>query len=348
MDDARARETVLAAWRAYSDEPPSSMEAARAPVSTNHVYRLTFASRPSVYAKASSYGSFIHFRQDHQRIEAWRRLLRGTAYERLLAPVLSTDDGVFTFHSGDAWVVFYGEVPKRDRLPRVLPERTIVAFAREMARFHRVCDEAAARLPPTWKSVGSDVAILFDGLGSDGWLAERGITRGEASYLRDQCNLFLRNAERLGYETLRRMPVLIDWNIGNFSVESDGDALRLFSRWDYDWFRIEPCALDFYFLSRVVSEAGDRTVFSYLARTMLEPRFRLFLEAYLAVRPLPEREVAFMKEAYRFFVLNYVILSGEHFFQPELQERLLREAIDHYLPELDRLDFEPVVRGERR
>jgi hypothetical protein len=38
-------------------------------------------------------------------------------------------------------------------------------------------------------------------------------------------------------------------------------------------------------------------------------------------------------------VLNYVARSGEHFFRDELRARLLREAIDYYLPELDRLDF---------
>ena len=44
------------------------------------------------------------------------------------------------------------------------------------------------------------------------------------------------------------------------SAASDG-TFRLYSRWDYDWFRIEPRLLDFYFLSRVSSKTGDRTLF---------------------------------------------------------------------------------------
>ncbi len=66
-------------------------------------------------------------------------------------------------------------------------------------------------------------------------------------------------------------------------------AFPLFSRWDYDWFRIEPRLLDFYFLSRVSSRTGDRTRFTYGAHTLLEPRFRRFLRAYHAEFPLTPR-----------------------------------------------------------
>lgn len=341
MDDARARETVLAAFRTYSPrEVPKDVEAARAAVSTNRVYRLVFESRPNVYAKISSYGSFVHFRQDHQRIEEWRRRFRATRYEHFLAPVLSADEDVYTYHAGDAWVVFYEEVPKRATLPRVLQEAQIARLAVEMARFHRASFETSRSLAPTWKTLGSDIAILFDSLGNPGWLAARGLSRAEANYLRDHCNLFLRNADRLGYSALPKIPVLIDWNIGNFSVTDAGDEFELYSRWDYDWFRIEPKVLDFYFLSRVSSGVGDRTRFSYFPGTLLEPRFAFFLRRYHEVFPLRVEEVRFLREAYRFFVLNYVVRSGEHFFKEELCARLLREAIDLYLPELDRLDFE--------
>src|SRR5262245_60920988 len=102
MDDARARDSVLAAFRTFSGgRSPLEIQAARAPVSTNRVYRLIFDWRTNVFAKISSYGSFVHFRQDHQRIERWRTLLRATRYEHFLAPVLTTGDEVYTFHAGD-------------------------------------------------------------------------------------------------------------------------------------------------------------------------------------------------------------------------------------------------------
>ena len=76
---------------------------------------------------------------------------------------------------------------------------------------------------------------------------------------------------------------------------------RLYSRWDYDWFRIEPRMMDFYFLSRVSSSTGDRTHFTYSPHTLVESRFCHFIRAYHRIFPLREDDVAFIGEAYRFF-----------------------------------------------
>src|SRR5690606_34928926 len=101
--------------------------------------------------------------------------------------------------------------------------------------------------------------------------------------------------------------------------------------------------LDFYFCARVVRAEGDRTVFSYSTEPFFEPRFWRFLRAYHAEYPLTDNEVLFMKEAYRFFLLNYVMRGGEHFFRPSYCERLQREALREYLPVLDRVDFSPLL-----
>lgn len=333
-------EIVRSAWNTYAPGvEPISVEETSAHVSTNQVYRLRFAERPTVYAKLSSYGSFVHFRQDHERIERWRQLLAPTRYKSLLAPVLTEGGEVYTYHSGKHWVSFYGEVPNVARLPKILSEPHVMQLGREIARFHLACDRIAAELDPTWKTLGSDIAHLFDLLGDEHWLSARAISKSEASYLRDHCNLFLRNADRMGYHRWKKIPVLVDWNLGNFSVTDDSPSFELSSRWDYDWFRIEPRALDFYFCSRVVSEEGDRTHFSYLVAPLLQPRFKLFLRSYHEVFPLTREELLFLQEAYRFFILNYVIRIGEHFFQPHFHKHLLAEAVERYLPEVDRQDF---------
>jgi hypothetical protein len=153
----------------------------------------------------------------------------------------------------------------------------------------------------------------------------------------------LSNAAALGYHAMQRIPVLIDWNIGNFSVGFDERGFKLFSRWDYDWFRIEPRSLDFYFCARVVRDEGDQTTFSYLTGPLAETRFLTFLRAYHQVYPLSENDVLFIKEAYRFFILNYVVRSGEHFFRPSIYRRLVREATEVYLPSLANLDLRPLV-----
>jgi hypothetical protein len=97
--------------------------------------------------------------------------------------------------------------------------------------------------------------------------------------------------------------------------------------------------MDFYFFSRVVSDAGDRTVFSYGINTMMEDRFLIFLEEYHKINPLTSNELRFMREAYRFFILNYVIKDGSYFFTEQYAGKLQVEAFDIYLPSVD-LDFD--------
>ena len=37
----------------------------------------------------------------------------------------------------------------------------------------------------------------------------------------EQCQQFLENSKRLGYQNFESLPVFVDWNIGNFSVDKD-------------------------------------------------------------------------------------------------------------------------------
>ncbi|MBS1527155.1 MAG: hypothetical protein JST19_16000, partial [Bacteroidetes bacterium] len=157
----------------------------------------------------------------------------------------------------------------------------------------------------------------------------------QVDFLKYHCEMFLKNRSKYNMGAFGVMPVFIDWNIGNFSVTKN---LELYSRWDYDWFRMSYRVLDFYFLSRVVSDAGDRTVFSYYINTLMEDRFIIFLEEYHKIYPLSAAEVKFMKEAYRFFILNYVIKDGKRFFKEQYAEKLQTEALNIYLPSVDR-DF---------
>ena len=343
MEEAAPR-ILYDAWTDYGvHDPIVSLFETSPGVSTNRVYRMQLQSGRSLFAKVSSYGSYVHFRQDHARIHQWHTLLAGTRYAHFLAPVLLKGGEVYTFYDHGTWVVFYEEAARRGFLPRVLSEPQIENLAGEMALFHGASADLASQLAPTWQSLGSDLATLYDQMHSRVTSASRGFTVEHAKLVRRHCDLFFANAERLGYHRLPKLPVLIDWNRGNFSVAYDEDGFSLFSRWDYDWFRIEPRMLDFYFFSRVVREEGDQTVFSYTATPMLEPRFLRFMRAYHAIFPVQAAELAFAKEAYRFFLLNYVLRTGEHFFVNEICERLERETLSRYLPELEALDFAPLL-----
>ena len=71
-----------------ADDEVVGVQETSARVSTNRVYRLSLASGRAVFAKVSSYGSYVHFRQDHARIREWIDLLQGSRYESFLARVL--------------------------------------------------------------------------------------------------------------------------------------------------------------------------------------------------------------------------------------------------------------------
>ncbi len=314
-------------------------------VSTNRVFRILLNDGRSVFAKIVSYGSFIHFRQDHHRIAQWSQLLAGTRFRNFLAPIVQKDDEPYIYRSNHDWVVFFEEVPAGEHLSRQLSETQIHALAREMAEFHCASRKASGQLDPTWKTMGSDIAALFDRVSDPRWGNQRHFSRNAIALVERHCESFFRNAERLGYHELPKIPLLVDWNITNFSIESAEDgAFSLFRRWDYDWFRIEPRVLDFYFLSRVVRAEGDTSRFSYTPDMFLEPRFLRFLSAYHEVSPLDETEILFLRESYRFFVLCYVLNLGEHFFQWSLRMRLQREAVDFYLPAADDLNLDPLLR----
>lgn len=159
--------------------------------------------------------------------------------------------------------------------------------------------------------------------------------------IKKQCNLFLESIDKLDVRNFDVIPIFVDWNIGNFSVTPN---TKLYSRWDYDWFRMSNRIMDFYFFSRVVSNIGDRSAFSYTISQLMEDRFLLFLKYYHKITPITENEILFLKEAYRFFILNYVVKNGRYFFNEMYATKLQREAFDIYFPNIDSFNPEKLLK----
>ena len=360
--------TLHAAWRRYGDPRQIVRVVEVSPhVSTNAVYRVELDDGQAIIAKFSSYGSYFLFCEDHDRIHRCKRLLYGTRYRHFLADTLTVrtaaandhdhdhahaqqpgsdpdQNRVFTYYDGRLWAAFYEELERKAPLPKILTDAQIDCLGREMALFHIECARLAPNVPLTSKSLKSDAIHLLETVTNRHSAARFALEPDELEVVRRHTHDFLTELERVSYDYWPKMPVLIDWNLGNFSVEMKPDGqFVLFSRWDYDWFRIEPRMLDFYFLSRVSSRTGDRTHFTYSPHTLLEPRFQRFLAAYHAVYPMTETEVRFLKECYRFFILNYVIAEGDHFFVEDFWRRLQKEAVHAYLPAVDALDLEPLL-----
>ncbi len=355
VTDRDAQRAVRKVWADFDDpRTVASTVEVSSNVSTNRVFLLRLSDGANVFAKVSNFGSPFLFREDHDRVSRLIGAFSGTRYENFLAAPLQSirptgSHRVHTYYDGSVWAVLYEAVERREHLPRILNDDDIECLAREMARFHIACADATSRasIPRTSTSIASDVVNLLD-LASDRTASRTlQLDADSLGLLRKHANRFLLSLDDLGYADMARVPVFVDWNLGNFSVEPMGgtgaDRFRLFSRWDYDWFRTDSVLLDFYFLSRVSSQTGDRTQFSYGVHTLGEPRFRRFLAAYHEVSPLTEADVEMIIETYRFFILHLVISVGDHFFRPDLWDTFRRDAIGNGLPSIDRFDRRPLL-----
>ena len=323
---------VARAWAHYDDSRAvQSVDDISVLVSTNHVFRVRLENGDLVIGKVSYFGRFESFVEDHTLINALANNLPAP-FDQFLSRSLVKKNRLYVYRHRDdlldVWVVFYNPIGIDTQLPKQLQSSHIEALGRELALFHRACTSLVNILPDWTKTLRRDMRDL------DHWLDQpegQFYNWGNIDVLREQMDLFEKNTDALGAHAWQPIPVFVDWNIGNFSVSQD---LRFFSRWDYDWFRMSSRVLDFYFFSRVCSRAGDRTEFSYQLDTLLEDGFLRFLGAYHEVYPLTREELQFLPEAYRFFILNYVIKYGHYFFQDIYASKLGREAFTEYFPRL--------------
>ena len=332
------------AWAAYDPSRTiKSISDISAKVSTNHVYKIIFEDAGFVIAKLSYFGQYEHFVEDHSIINVLANNLPAP-YENFISRSLMKGNNLFTYRYRDtlidAWVVFYRPIKIAKKLPARLEEKHIKALGKQFAILHKTCHKIRNTLPPSSKTLLTDIEHLQRLLNSDFGQYEH---RMNQDMIKQQCDLFLESYQKAGFEQWDRIPVFVDWNIGNFSVTR---STKLFSRWDYDWFRMSSRTLDFYFLSRIVSDVGDRTVFTYNVDPLMEERFMLFLVEYHKVYPLTEAEIRFLGEVYRFFILNYVIKDGRYFFHEIYATKLQAEAYQSYFPSLEkRFDPEPILRA---
>ncbi|MBJ68059.1 MAG: hypothetical protein CME28_08645 [Gemmatimonadetes bacterium] len=335
---------VEAAWYAYdSSRAVQSITDISAMVSTNHVFRLRLEDDTMVIAKFSYFGTYEDFVEDHSLINALANNLP-EPFDNILSRSLLRKNEIFTYRHQDglldSWVVFYNPIRVAEKLPRILNESQIKLLGNEIAHFHQSCYRLRNILPDWSKTLKGDMLRLLSYLDTEDGQFRHGSTVDE---IRRQVELFDSNMEKLKAYDWDSTPVFVDWNIGNFSVTKE---TKLFSRWDYDWFRMSSRVLDFYFLSRVCSTVGDRTIFSYLIDPIMEPRFLIFLKEYHSVYPLSRDEVLFIKEAYRFFILNYVVKYGHYFFHELYATKLQREAFELYFPNLEtQFNPEPIFKA---
>ena len=77
-------------------------------------------------------------------------------------------------------------------------------------------------------------------------------------------------------------------------------------------------------------------MFTYNIGPLMEDRFFLFLKNYHQIFPLTEIEIHLLKEAYRFFILNYVIKDGRYFFHEIYASKLQLLAYSTYFDSIEK------------
>jgi hypothetical protein len=334
---------VKDAWKAYdSSRNITSITDISAMVSTNHVYRIKFVDKSFIIAKLSYFGQFDHFVEDHSIINSLSNNLPAP-FENFLARSLMKGNKLFVHHFQNdlinVWVVFYRPISVKKRLPRRLDLTDIGKLGVQFAQFHLACTKVKNTLPESSKTMKSDIIDLLEELDTDHGYYEFGVAR---EMIEQHCYEFLESYQKLSLIGIDAIPVFVDWNIGNFSVTK---SYKLYSRWDYDWFRMSTRMIDFYFFSRVVSDKGDRTVFTYDIDVMQEERFIHFLKSYHAVFPLKAYEIDFLPQIYRFFLLHYVIKFGRYFFHEVYATKMRTEAFNIHLPSIQHFDTLPLKKA---
>ena len=336
---------MRAAWLDYGDlRQITAVDEVSAHVSTNRVFRASLDDGSHIVCKVSSYGSYFLFVEDHDRLFRCQQLLANTRWAKFLATILSKNGRVYTWYDESCWAVFYVDVERGEQLPKIVTDDDVRNLASEIAQFHNSCALIAPQLSSTSNSIKGDAIHFLDQLMQPNATEVFGLSQPHVATVRQSTHQFLVELESITFDEWQKIPILLDWNLGNFSVQRNGDdGFQLMSRWDYDWFRIDTRLLDFYFFSRVSSKTGDKTSFTYSPHTLLEPKFITFLKAYHSVNPLSEAELRFLPFAYRFFILNYVIREGSKFFRSDLSAQFKQEAARIYLPQLDNFDITPLL-----
>ena len=325
------RNLVVEAWNEYNrDITIVSITDISAKVSTNHVYRLGLSNQTYVITKISYFGRYTHFVEDHTIINNLANNLP-EPFDNILAHSLTKKNQVYTFkgsiNSVDVWIVFYRPIRIDQKLPNVLSTKQIQQLAKEFARFHQACTEIRNTLPTSSKTMYSDVKELIE--------ESNRYHEDDRLQINHHANQFLTYHDNLDLSNIPIIPVFVDWNIGNFSVSQ---SLKIFSRWDYDWFRMSSRMIDFYFFARIVSSAGDKTIFTYNIEVLSEDRFISFLKFYHQEFPLTSIEVEMLPEMYRFFLLNYVVKYGDYFFNTNYSQKLFQEVIHTHLDSISSFD----------
>ena len=154
----------------------------------------------------------------------------------MLADIWSRDGRIFTWYDQHMWAVFYDDVPRRDALPRILSVGQIAFILRDSAASFVIVSNGdltvALDRDVGEAGMGQLPFHLLDLLESPFAPRNFDLPPEAISVLWKHTHRFLERLVEVGYDEWPKIPILIDWNLGNFSVETFDDGLkaRIFQR----------------------------------------------------------------------------------------------------------------------
>ena len=253
-------------------------------VSTNHVYRLSLADGGHLVAKVSSYGSYWLFKEDHDRLHQCRAAgrLPGTP---TCWPTRCWSTGGSSCIEGAVWAALYGKCRSVGRCAhRVVRRRP--EPGRGDGQFHQACREVARLVPPTSTSIKSGAIHAGPAVRSATLRSFPTTTRINAQ---EHCGVPLatrharpRRGSRFPSSSTGTWATSRSTTTATASA-STAAGTTTGSGWTRGRSTSTSC--------RGSPAAPATGPCSAMARTFVEPRFQLFLNAYHRVYPLRWNEV---------------------------------------------------------
>ena len=164
------------------------------------------------------------FVEDHDRLFKCQQLLANTRWSQFLATILSKDGRVYTWYDSTCWAVFYVDVERGEQLPKIVTDEDVRNLASEIAEFHDACTVIAPQLAPTSNSIKGDAIHFLDQLEQPKSSEVLGLSQADISTVRRSTHQFLVELENITFDNWPKIPILLDWNLGNFSVSETPQA----------------------------------------------------------------------------------------------------------------------------
>lgn len=309
----------------------------------NEVYEVTTAAGEHYIAKIYKTRAVASLEQDNRFIKQWGSFAKSSNGRNILSQPIFSQESVSVFALDEVRnVIFYEKLSHGHLLGILQTEEQIRYFAKAVALFHRqgLTHTKEISILPSSGYLSSRIKILENALRNVDTLNITGFSPQDVSFLQIQLELLSVSADKLNYKHFPMVPIAVDFNPGNFLIDTHDGGWEVSSRWDYDIVKYASVVFDFYTLSRVVTKTCLEITKDFSPQSLIHNNFKIFLGEYVKYYPLTREELLFIFEAYRYFLLEYVVIFGYNNIDPWRSRRNTILAFSTFFQSLGNLNPE--------